>query len=348
MDRVTHIIDPDGEVVIILRNANTPFAELDEDMVASIASQPAEVSTPEPAEENGLAPAEQPPEQQAEQQPEEEPEEQLQQPEQPAEDPIEIGGETEDETCFRIQVSAKHLMLASPYFKKLLTGRWRESVAYQHMGSIELPEEGWDINAFLILLRAIHSQHYRIPRTLTVEMLAKGTVLADYYKCEEAISVWTTIWINALEEEIPSTYSRALFLWLWISWYFKLPKQFKQATSTAMSRSDNWIKNGPGLPIPAKVINAMNDRREEAINNLIQVLHDTREALLSGTRGCGFECSSIMYGALSKEMRSNDLLPSRPAAPFANLNYASLVQKVTVPATATVVLTPPSHTFSGN
>lgn len=138
MDRVTHIIDPDGEVVIILRNANTPFAELDEDMVASIASQPAEVSTPEPAEENGLAPAEQPPEQQAEQ---------------PAEDPIEIAGETEDETCFRIQVSAKHLMLASPYFKKLLTGRWRESVAYQHKGSIELPEEGWDINAFLILLR---------------------------------------------------------------------------------------------------------------------------------------------------------------------------------------------------
>ncbi|KAH1984739.1 hypothetical protein KXW88_001401 [Aspergillus fumigatus] len=299
MDRVTHIIDPDGEVVIILRNANTPFAELDEDMVASIASQPAEVSTPEPAEENGLAPAEQPPEQQAEQ---------------PAEDPIEIAEKV-----------------------------WPISTRAQ-----ELPEEGWDINAFLILLRAIHSQHYRIPRTLTVEMLAKGTVLADYYKCEEAISVWTTIWINALEEEIPSTYSRDLFLWLWISWYFKLPKQFKQATSTAMSRSDNWIKNGPGLPIPTKVINAMNDRREEAINNLIQVLHDTREALLSGTRGCGFECSSIMYGALSKEMRSNDLLPSRPAAPFANLNYASLVQKVTVPATATVVLTPPSHTFSGN
>jgi hypothetical protein len=40
MDRPTHIIDPDGEVVIILRNADSPFAEPDEDMVANIVSQP--------------------------------------------------------------------------------------------------------------------------------------------------------------------------------------------------------------------------------------------------------------------------------------------------------------------
>ena len=30
---------------------------------------------------------------------------------------------------------------------------------------------------------------------------------------------------------------------------------------------------------------AMNISREESINNLVTLLHDTREALLSGTRG---------------------------------------------------------------
>ncbi|EAW19549.1 BTB/POZ domain-containing protein [Aspergillus fischeri NRRL 181] len=272
MDRVTHIIDPHGEVVIILRNADSPFAEPDEDMVASIGdsvqdpTEKTETSpnhmansmqskkrkkkknlcsafwtsfepTPLPVEQSAPAPAEGQPAE-----------------EQPAEDPIEIGRETQDESCFRIQVSAKHLMLASSVFKKILTGGWKESVAYLQKGSVEITVESWDIKALLILLCAIYSQHYRIPRTLTLEMLAKVTVLADYYDCKEAMCVWMTIWIDALEERIPSTYSRDLFQWLWISWFFKLPNQFKQVTSTAMSRSNGWINNGLGLPIPDKVI----------------------------------------------------------------------------------------------
>jgi hypothetical protein len=38
------------------------------------------------------------------------------------------------ETCFRIQVSAKHLIFASSIFKKILTGGWKESVAYLEKG----------------------------------------------------------------------------------------------------------------------------------------------------------------------------------------------------------------------
>ncbi|GAQ05769.1 hypothetical protein ALT_3090 [Aspergillus lentulus] len=306
MNRPTHIIDPDGEVVIILRNADSPFAEPDEDMVANIFSQPfpekcnsvqdptekietsmdhkansirtskggkkkkkgssavwtsfeptsrpVEQSAPEPAEEIVPEPTEEWP---AEEQPVEEQlaEEQLAE-EQPVEGPIEIGldSEQQDESCFRIQVSAKHLMLASSVFKKILTGGWKESVTYLQKGSVEIDTEGWDIEALLILLRAIHGQHYHIPRKLTLEMLAKVAVLTDYYECKEAMCIWTTIWIDALEEKIPSTYSRDLFLWLWISWFFQLPTQFKEATSTAMSQSNGRIHNGLGLPIPDKVM----------------------------------------------------------------------------------------------
>jgi hypothetical protein len=319
MDRPTHIIDPDGEVVIILRNADSPFAEPDEDMVANIVSQPlpekchsvqdptekietstdhvaisirtfkgrkkkkkgssavwtsfeptplpveeftpgpAEEPAPEPVDESAPARAEEWP---AEEQPveeqlvEEQPVEEQPVDEQPAEDPIEIGlvCEQQDESCFRIQVSAKHLMLASSVFKKILTGGWKESVTYLQKGSVEITTEAWDIEALLILLRAIHSQNYHIPRKLTLEMLAKVAVLVDYYECKEAMSVWTTIWIDALEGKIPSTYSRDLFLWLWISWFFQLPTQFKELTSTAMSRSNGRINNGLGLPIPDRVM----------------------------------------------------------------------------------------------
>lgn len=72
----------------------------------------------------------------------------------------------------------------------------------------------------------------------------------------------------------------------------------------------------------------MNDRRQKAIGGLIIRLHEERDTLLSGSRGCGFQCSSIMYGALTKQMQSNALLSPRLAAPFPNLNYKILVQKV--------------------
>lgn len=98
-----------------------------------------------------------------------------------AEEPAEIGiAEQLDEGCFRIQVSAKHLALASSVFKKILTGGWKESITYLQKGSVEITAGSWDIEALLIILRIIHCQSYGVPRKLTLEMLAKVAVLADY------------------------------------------------------------------------------------------------------------------------------------------------------------------------
>lgn len=58
-------------------------------------------------------------------------------------------------------------------------------------------------------------------------MLAKVAVLADYYECKEAVNILADTWIKALEDNVPTTYSRDLFLWLWISWFFQLPAQLK-------------------------------------------------------------------------------------------------------------------------
>ncbi|KAH1593410.1 hypothetical protein KXX34_003071 [Aspergillus fumigatus] len=41
--------------------------------------------------------------------------------------------------CFRIQVSAKHLTLASPIFKETLSGRWKEGLRLLKEGSVEIP-----------------------------------------------------------------------------------------------------------------------------------------------------------------------------------------------------------------
>ncbi|KAJ5523226.1 hypothetical protein N7513_012770 [Penicillium frequentans] len=230
------------------------------------------------------------------------------------------------QSCFRIQVSAKHLMFASPVFKKILTGGWKESITYFQKGSVEITAETWDIDALMIVLQAMHCQHYLISEILTLDMLAKVAVIADYYECKNALHPLKEKWIQKLEEKVPTTVSRDLVLWLWIAWFFRLHSQFKLSTSIAMSQSNSWI-DSLGLPIPNNVIDTMNDSREKAIESLIVLLHDTRDAFLDGPRGCSFECRSIMYGSLTKHMQSSNLLLPKPEAPFQGLNHEHLVQK---------------------
>ncbi|EAW18105.1 uncharacterized protein NFIA_080490 [Aspergillus fischeri NRRL 181] len=300
MGQPTHIIDPEGEAIIVLSNPNAPFAELSEDMIPRESTHPLldardnikspadEIKMPEDDVEEPMEPLSkkkkmrkknkkrrsspcyddpiplEPP-----QQPIEEPVVEEAAPEWPttgwtvAEEPaveepvVEEPAETGvagrlDQNYFRIQVSAKHLILASSFFKKLLKGAWQESLTYLQKGSVEITADTWDLEALLIL-RVIHGQYYHVPRKITLETLAKVAVLANYYDCREALDILANIWINALEETIPKSYSQDLILWLWISWFFQLPAQFREATSTAMSCSNNRIDN-LALPIPDNII----------------------------------------------------------------------------------------------
>jgi hypothetical protein len=98
MDDVSHVLDPDGDVVLILRNPNPAFAvwkENDEEP----AEQPVEAPVEEPfdvlAEETIDASAEKP-------------------TEVPAEEPTQHLENNVDPLDIRIRVSSKHLILASP------------------------------------------------------------------------------------------------------------------------------------------------------------------------------------------------------------------------------------------
>jgi hypothetical protein len=72
----------------------------------------------------------------------------------------------------------------------------------------------------------------------------------------------------------------------------------------------------------------MNSCRQDAIENVMLLLRTTWEAFLSGNRGCKFECKSIMYGALTIQIRSSQLLSPTPETPFPGLGYKDLVREV--------------------
>ncbi|KAJ5712963.1 uncharacterized protein N7483_010144 [Penicillium malachiteum] len=126
--------------------------------------------------------------------------------------------------------------------------------------------------------------------------------------------------------------------YIWIAWFFELPTQFKRSTSIAISQSNGWIDSF-GLPILRYVpflecfktygiLESINECREKAIQDLIVLLIKTRDGFLLGTRGCRYECRLIIYGALTIQMQSIDLLLLKSEAPFPRLNYTSFVQSV--------------------
>ncbi|RLL99207.1 hypothetical protein CFD26_104912 [Aspergillus turcosus] len=306
MEEETYIIDPDGEVTIIVRNPNAPFAVW-KDESAQAEKPAASEDTYEP-----VLPSDSDTDASNDE---------------PANRSVEEEDSIPCKADVGIQVSAKHLMLASPVFKRALTGKWKEGSTFVGTGSVEITTEGWDVEAFLVLLRILHCQHHKLPKRVSLELAAKIAVLADYYECNDLVGFIRDAWITCLREELPKTYSRTLILWLWIAWYFNIPTKFKKATSIAMSESKDEI-DALELPIPARIIYEMNQKRQQAICKIILPLQQEREAFMTGSKGCNFECKAIMFGSLTRQMHSRGLLESQVQFYYKGFNVTGLTKTV--------------------
>ncbi|EAL89219.1 hypothetical protein KXW98_007327 [Aspergillus fumigatus] len=310
MEEENHIIDPDGEVIIIVHNPNARFAVWhDENAPAGESAEPQKLDGIAyepmfPSDSHSDASNDE-----------------------PVNGSVGKLARIPSEADVRIQVSAKHLMLASPVFKKALTGKWKEGSTFVGTGSVVITTEGWDVEAFLILLRILLCQHHKLPKRVSLELAAKIAVLADYYQCNDLVGFIRDAWITCLREELPVTYSRNLILWLWISWYFNMPLKFKKATSVAMSQSKDKI-DALELPIPARIIYEMNQKRQQAICRIILQLQQERDAFMTGTKGCNFECRSIMLGSLTGQMYKKGLLESEVKFYYKGCNVQDLTKSV--------------------
>ena len=188
MDPPTHILDPDGEVIIVLLNANTPFAHPVEEVSAGmfpntfpvfrfgVHSPPEVIENPQPhfkqpaltkkqqrklrkmknkepdSTQTTLVHVPMPNSQSTADTPASDgPRLEAPAVDTPASDdlPLEApAAESLVNSCLRIQVSAKHLIFASSVFKKMLSGTWKESTAFLQKGSVEITAESWDEKHF--------------------------------------------------------------------------------------------------------------------------------------------------------------------------------------------------------
>jgi hypothetical protein len=161
-----------------------------------------------------------------------------------------------EEDRIHFHVCSGNLMSASPWFNRVLKrDGWMESNRNSYDKRFHVSAEDWDEEAFIILMNVFHLRSRQVPRTVTLELLAKIAVLVDYYDCNEAIELYTDMWTASLRKtvDVPTTYCRELMLWIWVSWVFKLSAEFGISTIVAIKQSTESVRN-LGLPIPSWII----------------------------------------------------------------------------------------------
>lgn len=147
----------------------------------------------------------------------------------------------------QMKLSSKHLIMASGYFNKMFQGPWKENTTH----TVEASE--WDIEAMLILMNIIHGHVRKVPRSISLEMLAKIAVLVDYYQCHEVAELHVDCWLRTLSQKLPEQYGRDLVLWLAISWVFSQKSIFQALAKVILEESSGPLDT-LGLPIPQNIV----------------------------------------------------------------------------------------------
>lgn len=102
----------------------------------------------------------------------------------------------------------------------------------------------------------LHMRFRQVPRSLSLELLAKVAMLVDYYRCWEAFDLIADVWITDLQAKhpVPQIYSRNLMMWLLISWVFKLDAEFERTTKIALRQSFELNIRDMELGIPPAIL----------------------------------------------------------------------------------------------
>ncbi|RGP77232.1 hypothetical protein FLONG3_4747 [Fusarium longipes] len=215
-------------------------------------------------------------------------------------------------TQIEFRVSSRHLSLASPVFRAMLESKFKES-HLNEQGLYEVQASEWDAEALVILLDIIHGHHRDVPKRISVEILSHIAIIVDYYGCHEIMELVLTAWLANLGR--PEDFVKQDPLrWLFISWVFRQESLFTVATKMLLLYDDG--KYVVDLPIPQPILDKVDDKRQYVLATLFGHLYNYQQDLLEGKAGCSETCSSMLLGALMRQMRSKGLTAAYPPASF--------------------------------
>ncbi|KAJ4416418.1 hypothetical protein N0V82_006760 [Gnomoniopsis sp. IMI 355080] len=231
----------------------------------------------------------------------------------------------------RIKVSSQHLRLASKHFRNkfrhLASPQQQQQTTQADDGRFHVTLGGFDPAAVIIVMDSIHGRGRKVPKTVSLEMLAKVAVFVDAFRCFDAVEAYAERWFEKLGEDLPSEYDRDMVLWIYASYVFRQSEVFKRATRTAVLESDGLIRT-LGLQVRAGVIKEIDIQRQKLVRKALEVVHNIIDMLQEDKLPCSQGCDTFILGALIKTLRRASLAWPRPSEPFPGVSYAQIVECV--------------------
>ncbi|PQE27472.1 Nuclear pore protein [Rutstroemia sp. NJR-2017a BVV2] len=251
-------------------------------------------------------------------------------------------------TC--LVVSSKHMCLASPVFKAMLQGEFREGKELREMKQLDLPLPDDDTEAMKILVYIIHCKHKLVPLKVDLTLLTNIALLVDKYRLHEVLGIMVPIWKKHLEADSLKKF-RSVIRWICIAWVFDLHEEFRKATQIMQEQSDlsvsNWMrKESLHLPIPDHVLAKIEESRQKAAREGIQLFHNLLEKYKGAELVCTASeimcpylddlqthrrlCDSMVLGCLMKGYLLLGIFPAEPNTKWSILKCYKMAKKLTV------------------
>ncbi|KAF4437208.1 hypothetical protein FACUT_5862 [Fusarium acutatum] len=224
-------------------------------------------------------------------------------------------------------VSAKHLCLASPVFRKIIQGKFKESEP-NDQGLLEIRTSEWNAEALLIILDIIHGHNTSVPQRPSLEVIKQIGLIIDYYDCLEAVRIVFVYWHASIRDGktypcLPSHEDGIIYkglfgdgetTMLFMAWMAQDQEYFKLLTRCAILTANGLVETH--LPVPAQILENINNKRCEIIDQMISEIYSLMDDLIEGRAGCSEECSCRLLGFLIKQTHQQSLPVEKPERPF--------------------------------
>ncbi|KAF8865165.1 hypothetical protein BDZ45DRAFT_475371 [Acephala macrosclerotiorum] len=241
-----------------------------------------------------------------------------------------------------MQVSSKHMMLASRVFNAMLTHSFKEGETLRATGKVEIELPDDDPVAFTMVLDIIHSRSRRVPRIVPLKLLGLLAIIVDKYQFHEAVAVFSDIWLKETPATFPSKFydqhAPEWLLWLGIAWVFRGAIEFGHITSTIMTTAKDDIDTTlcENLPIPESILRALTTRRKDTLRAMYEKVESWIEDYKSDRVQCPDNprdkeaekaCDAMMLGSLIKFCTKFGIWPV-PKAPYKGVSIYQVLYDI--------------------
>ncbi|KAI0514474.1 hypothetical protein F5B22DRAFT_229044 [Xylaria bambusicola] len=303
------VLDPDGDILVIVpgkrleaiaEEPSSVTTDTDGTNVNGV-EHPTEDSVERPSESSAEVPTEGP---------------ESTEPHQPN------GSVARGEEQWQFRASSKHLSLASTHVKMIMSGA-KET---HDDGLVHWKFDGFDVDAISIILSVIHGLNRRVPRTVSLPMLAQIARVVDHLECHEVMELYASIWMEHIGDPVPNPSQKDWDDWISVAGVFHSPEIFKNWTRVAIIQK---LTCPPSLesPILLQAYDVINQRRQLHLDKIVSCVYDHMDRL-SEQKVCAGECDAILLGTLIRHMRANSLPSIRPAFPYEGFSVGSVVKTI--------------------